>query len=266
MNNVPVVCYLFTSFDHENSIKEFVKNYKKYPSGLKHKLILSFKLLDEKKIDNLEKYTKDIDYIKFIDPSKINDFDFGTYNRIALNHQLNQILFLNSHSYPICENWLLKLMKYSNEKTLIATSASNESILDSIKLKKFYKIISYLFKRRYFKKRFKSFPNPHIRTSSFLINGQIFSKFMENRLIHKKEDAWEIESGFNSLTNFFKKNDYPILVINSDGEKFFEKDWKFSETYNFFNQSKSIISDKHTRKYLMLNDKEKKTHQINTWG
>ena len=74
------------------------------------------------------------------------------------------------------------------------------------------------------------------------------------------------ESGFNSLTNFFKKNNYPILVINSEGKKFSEKDWKFSETYNFLNQSKSIISDKHTRKYLMLNDKEKKPHQINTWG
>ena len=48
---------------------------------------------------------------------------------------------LNSHSYPICENWLLKLMKYSNEKTLIATSASNESILDSIKLKNFIKLL-----------------------------------------------------------------------------------------------------------------------------
>ena len=67
MSNLPVVCYLFTKFDDVNSFEEFIKNYKKYPSGLQHKLILCFKLLDEKKIYNLEKYTKDIEMVLKLD-------------------------------------------------------------------------------------------------------------------------------------------------------------------------------------------------------
>ena len=55
-------------------------------------------------------------------------------------------------------------------------------------------------------------------------------------------------------------------MVNSDGNHFLENDWMLSETYNYLNQSKSIISDKHTRKYLDLNKDNKKLSQFNTWG
>ena len=32
-----------------------------------------------------------------------------------------------------------------------------------------------------------------------------------------------MESGFFSLTNFFKSNNYDVYVVNSKGEKFSEK-------------------------------------------
>ena len=62
-----------------------------------------------------------------------------------------EIFFYNSHSYPICEKWL-QLMKYKDDNTLIGTSASNESLINSISLKKPYKIFSYLFKKSRLKK------------------------------------------------------------------------------------------------------------------
>lgn len=89
---------------------------------------------------------------------------------------------------------------------------------------------------------------------------------MKNKRISKKEDTWEIESGFNSLTNFFKKNNYQIFIINSDGEKFYENNWKLSETFNYQNQSKVIISDKHSRKYNKLPINEKKKFEQKSWG
>ena len=39
-----------------------------------------------------------------------------------------------------------------------------------------------------------------------------------------------------------------------------------SETFNYLEQAKSIISDKHTRKYLSLSKKDKYQNQIKTWG
>ena len=74
------------------------------------------------------------------------------------------------------------------------------------------------------------------------------------------------ESGKNNLTSFFKNKNFKILIINSDGEKFTEKNWEKSKTYCSASVSKSIISDKHTRKYLSLNSQEKNESQIKTWG
>ena len=117
-----------------------------------------------------------------------------------------------------------------------------------------------------FKRRFNTFPNPHLRTSSFLINGQVFFDYVKNIKIQSKEDTWEIESGKKGLTNYFKNKNYDIYVINSDGKKFTENEWIYSETYCYSKQSKSIISDKHTRKYLDLPEKEQILTQLKAWG
>jgi len=264
--NKPVVCYLFTSFDKIESFKDFLSNYKKFSSGLDHKLIICFKLLDETRINHLQKMITNINFTSFIDPIKKNDFDFGSYNRVAQIYPENQILFMNSHSYPICDNWLSKLINNSGENTLIGTSGSYESILDSLKLKKKYKFFTYIYKKIIFKRIFNNFPNPHIRTSSFLIKGQIFLNYMSNKKINNKVDAWRIESGKDSLTNYFKLMNYYIYIINSDGDKFVEKDWKLSEIYNYLKQSKSIISDKHTRRYDTLNENDRQLSRKRVWG
>ena len=156
-------------------------------------------------------------------------------------------------------------MKFKDDITLIGTSASNESLVDSIALKKNYKIISYWLKKIIYKKFFKGFPNPHIRTSSFLINSQIFLDYMANKKTNTKLDVWKLESGIGSLTNYFKNKNYNIYVINSDGNKFEEKDWKLSETYNYYEKSKLIISDKHTRKYDELNENDKLISRRKVW-
>ena len=261
-----IVCYLFTCFDKHKSLEKFVENYKKYNSGINHTLLFCFKMLKEKDILSIKNYLKNLDYTLFIDPIEINDFDFGSYKRVAQLHHDKHILFLNSHSYPVCNNWLSKLTINNNINSLVGTSASNESMFDAIKLKKKYKIFSYLIKKITLKKKFHSFPNPHIRTSSFLIYGQLLLDYMINKNIKSKENTWEIESGKMSLTSFFKQKNYPVYIVNSDGKKFTEANWMYSETYCYSKQSKSIISDKHTRKYLSLSEEDRVSSQIEVWG
>ena len=71
-------------------------------------------------------------------------------------------------------------------KTLIATSASYESLYTSLKLKKFYKIFSYFKKKIDYKNKFYPFPNPHIRTANFLIKGSRFFKIYKKKKINNK--------------------------------------------------------------------------------
>jgi len=263
----PIVCYLYTKFDGIQKIKDFAKFYKKYRSGLKHKLVICFKLLNTKDIEKAKKSLKKIRYQSFIDPYNINDWDFGSYKRVAKKFYNKDVLFLNSHSYPICHNWAKKLFYYKNKKTVIATNASYESILDSIKLKgQIHKIIRYLIRKYKFSKDFKNFPNPHIGTNSFLVNSKYFYDYIKNKSLKNKYETLKIESGKNSLTNYFKSKKLRIYVVNSDGNRFTESNWKYSETYMYGNQRKNIISDKYTRSYNSANKQKKILSMKNTWG
>ena len=145
--------------------------------------------------------------------------------------------------------------------------ASYESMIDSIKLKyKFHKIIRFISRKIIFKKNFDNFPNPHIRTSSFLINSKTFYNFIKNKKLNNKFDTLKIESGKYGLTKFLKRKNFNIFIVNSDGSKFKEQDWYKSETYNYFKENKVIISDKYTRNYSKLNNLEKKKMRKKTWG
>ena len=51
MDSDRIVCYLFTVFDKKESLLNFIKNYKKYESGINHKLIICFKVFDQQEIN-----------------------------------------------------------------------------------------------------------------------------------------------------------------------------------------------------------------------
>ena len=266
LKSKPIVCYLFTNFDQRKSFLNFFKNYKKFKSGFNHDLIICYKLMERKKILKYENLIKNTKHYAFIDPSNENDWDFGSYNRVSKSFKNRVILFMNSHSYPITILWLKKFMKHFKHKTIIASSGSYESTTKQVKLKWPFNIVSFLKKKIKAKKSFANYPNPHLNTSSFMIKSNDFLKFINERKFLSKYETWKIESGFNSLTNFFKRKGYDLLVVNSDGRKFKLNNWMKSETYHYKYQSKCIISDKHSRKYLKFNKVEREKSQKAVWG
>tara|TARA_Y100000389_G_scaffold149396_1_gene148747 strand:- start:2000 stop:2815 length:816 start_codon:yes stop_codon:yes gene_type:complete len=263
-----LVCYLFTKFDSIEDFKNFIKNYNSFKIGQEHSLMICCKLLDEVKKNSIINVLKDsnIKFELFYDPSLNNDFDFGSYYRVAQIHSNSLIFYLNASSKPITNNWLRILTNEYEENSLLGTTASFESHSSNIKLKKNYKIFSFIYKRLMNLIFFKPFPNPHIRTTGFLLYAKDFIDFYNNKKCQNKHDAWKLESGRDSLTNFFLKKKFPVKLINSDGNSFKIDNWINSNTYCYLEKSKLIISDKHTRKYEVLNNSEKKLYQKNVWG
>ena len=99
-----------------------------------------------------------------------------------------------------------------------------------------------------------------------MINSKIFYNYVKDKKLRNKEDTLRIESGKKSLTKYLKKKNIKIYVVNSDGKRFAEDKWMYSETYHFIKKDKTIISDKHTRKYVKLNSTERKKKRFIVWG
>lgn len=268
LNKKILVCYLFTKFDNLSDLNNFIQSYKSLNSGLDHTLIICLKLInqDQKKdiIKILNQYS--IIFTLFEDFAHINDFDFGSYYRVAKKYDNKLIFFLNASSRPTINNWLKLLLSHYEKKSFLGTTASYESHVSSIKLKKYYKFLSYIFKKLIYLIFFKKFPNPHIRTTGFLLDSKDFINFYKDKECQKKFDAWKIESGRNSMTNFFLRKNFVIKLVNSDGKSYDIDNWDNADTYAYKIKAKNIISDKHTRKYDLLTNKDKVSSQKKIWG
>ena len=92
--------------------------------------------------------------------------------------------------------------------------------------------------------------------------------FLNLNLINceKKVHTWLNESGRKSMTKQLLDKGFTLLVVNDENKKFLIPHWKKSETYAVKKQEKLLISDKHTREYMSLNNKRKKIYEKNVWG
>ncbi len=260
-----LVVYVFSKFDEIDRLINFVEFYKKYESGIPHTLLICFKLLDKITLNKCRNILKSINYNEYIDEKEINDYEFKTMERAVKVYSDYLILFLISHCQPDKKNWLKIIFESYEENSLIGISGSNESMLTSLKFKKFWKVIYNLRNYLFFKKNFNPFPNPHIRLPAFFLHQKDFLEFVKNKNYKNKKDAWITESGKSSLTNYFKKKKYKIFLINSDNKKFDLYNMKESQTFCYKNQEKLLISDRHTRKFNFMSEYEKEIMIKKNW-
>jgi hypothetical protein len=262
-----LVMYLSTCYTKRLNLINFIKNYRKYNSGVKHKLLICFKNLSEKEKQIRKKLLKKINCELFIDPENKNDHEWGSIKRVASNYKGYYIFFMNDYSYPIKKNWLQIIAKKIKSRTILACTGSNSSFAtNSFFRKKKQNLVKFLLNNIYFNLFVPRFPNPHLRANSFLIKAKDYLSFIKNRKINNKRHSLLLESGHNSFSKFFRSKNYKLLVINSDRKLFKEEYWKNSNTFNYGNQEKLLISDKDTRYYQKLDKKSKNKRIISVWG
>ena len=208
--------------------------------------------------------------------------DFGAYLDGAKQSNETYICCLNTTCEIMCENWLQKLYSpilKNNNYQMVGVSGSYELCpkyvrdyrsLKNIKDKilTFFKRINVFrnFYRFFFTKNMKGFPNYSIRTSAFLINKKIFlDYFSVNRLPVTKLEAYNIENGDNSISNFILKNGYTFCVVDKFGNVFDKNNFDKSETYRS-NLKNYIIKDRQHEIYENSNFLSKKYLRKICWG
>tara|TARA_B100000242_G_scaffold260611_1_gene206020 strand:- start:825 stop:1349 length:525 start_codon:yes stop_codon:yes gene_type:complete len=167
------------------------------------------------------------------------------------------------------KNWLKKLTENYSSKTFIGVAGSYSSYATNSLLRNHQdNYLSYIYKIIRNNILFCRFPNPHIRSSCFMLFSSDFIEFIKSSKIifNTKFDTWLAESGKNGMSNYFKKKGFKLLVINSEGKSFSEKDWKISKTFCIENQDYLLISDKHSRAYQESDKNQKRQIIKRVWG
>ncbi len=265
----PIVVYLaYEPFGFE-FLNKFLKNYKKYSSGYDHELIICFKCFYKKKLIDKWERLINVKYTKYYDTNEINDYDIGSYFRIAKKYHDRHILFLGSHTYPITKNWLKIFINHYEDKSLLGSTASLASI-PSMFFNFFFDQYTKLQQLRWGLKHLlyvKLFPNPHIRTTGFFIKAQdLLSLNYDLNKFKEKINTNYFESGRKGLSRKLLDKGFKLKVVNSDNKSFHVEDWKYSQTFCLGDQKKLIFSDNRTNEYNKSSLDEKKKRRKFCWG
>lgn len=226
-------------------VEQFLDSYKKHHAGIEHNLIIAINNKKDRFLYNKLYYLVKSSNAKLLELPE-DGFDIGAFMRAAKVSNSEYMFFIGSAVSILCNDWLLKFYNAFENDSSIQFAGPMGS---------------------YAKGHSDRFPNPHIRTCSFLIKRELFLEYAATQKFPEtKDDTWEIEHGVNSLSNFILGKGYKIVVVNSDGNVFEPQDWEKSQTYITLKESKAILDDKWARRYYFTDECLKTKIEMETWG
>ncbi len=110
---------------------------------------------------------------------------------------------------------------------------------------------------------FPVFPNPHIRSTGFMLEREILLNF--KNLKKTKVACCAFESGRESLTNYFLKRGKKTLLIGANGTVYPLEEWPRSQTFRLDQQQNLIAKDNHSTAYEAAGASQKVIEYL-TWG
>lgn len=216
--------------EERKSIRVFLDSYKKYPSGLPHRLYVIYKGFEA---DSLTEQTRDSFDVPHV-AIKLSDenLDLGAYIQASTMVEDNYLFLLNTHSEIRADDWLAKITRpLADERIgMVGCTGSFESL----------SALSPLFPPA---------PNPHLRSNAIALDRLMFVNMMLDEKITKKFDAWLIESGPASLTNRVKSLNKRCVVVDKDGAVYEEGAWPGSGVFRHLFRQQALIADNQIRDF-----------------
>lgn len=226
-------------------VEQFLDSYNKHQAGVEHNLIFAVNNKKNKFLYSKLCYLAKSNNIKLLNLPE-DGLDIGAFIRAAKTSNSEYMFFIGSAVSILCDNWLLKFSNALEQNSSIQLVGPMGS---------------------YAKGHSDKFPNPHIRTCSFMINRELFLEYAATQKFPEtKDDTWEIEHGVNSLSNFILNKGYKMVVVNSDGNIFEPNDWENSQTYITSKEPKAILDDKWARRYYFTDECLRTKIEMETWG
>jgi hypothetical protein len=262
--------------------KRFVNSYIANDPSYPHKLVIVFNGTLSDHPDKPEAYIEYLNLYRVV-VHKFIYFDSGqdieTYKKTSKQIDTEFILFFNSFTQIRAAGWLRYYATNMDETVgVISATASLQSYYSSVYQKHkwqwennkdfLYNFRKYkLFVKAFFYWRFlfKPFPNPHVRTTGFMVRRKQFID-MNFKFVANKFTAYQFENGRRSMTNYFLNKGLKVLVMDKNGETYEPHDWYKSSTFWINEQEKLLVSDNQTTIYENANAEERKSMTKLAWG
>jgi len=278
------VVYLYRFAEGELPARAFLESYRARAAGIEHDLHVILKGFPDE--------TSYAAARTLFGPLSANlielddtGYDVGSYLAAARRVANNRLVFLNTFSEILADDWLARLDAALNlsDVGLVGATGSWQSlgsgyVAAALRFAHWVRHpISYvksLFEagspsstgagvpRRSSRDivlkirgladlyEFGRYPNPHIRTNAFMIDRERFLS-LHSIPFRRKADVYKFESGRNSMTSQILQMKLKVRVVDRSGGTYDIDAWRSSSTFWTGNQENLMIADNMTRKYAL---------------
>lgn len=172
--------------------------------------------------------------------------DLAAYGEVARLLEHERLCFLNSYSVILADDWLNALARIAAEPGvgLVGATGSWESraeLVHGSAMHWIYQLVKLLSNRR----GFPRFPNPHIRTTAFMLKRDL-ALTLGLECAREKHSAYLLESGRHSVTRQIQARGLRAVVVGRDGRAYDCADWPRSGTFRASEQANLLVADNRT--------------------
>ena len=183
--------------------------------------------------------------------------DLDAYRDALRLTDAGRFVFLNSYARVLDDGWLGKLAAAhdSGSVGLAGASGTWESQLSPAPWPLKPLRVS----------RFPRFPNPHVRSSTFMLEREL-GLALDWPRIASKMDAYVLENGRRSITKQVERHGLEAVVVGRDGKAYLPWEYRAARTYRSGGQENLLVADNRTDAYLAARSSERRRLETLAWG
>jgi hypothetical protein len=248
-------------------VRRFLSSYEEHATGIDHDLVIVVNggsARHEREDERISQACERVRHrLVVLDEPTL---DLAAYGRAALQMRHERLCFVNSYSVILADEWLKKMADALDEESvgLAGASGSWESQSEWRRGRRRYWLYQ-LLQLRAARRSFPRFPNPHLRTTGFMLDRALALEMGLERAVDKLT-AYRLESGYHSITRQVQSRGQRVVVVGRDGRTYDVADWPGSATFRAGGQRNLLIGDNRTREWESVKQRVRQQLSRDAWA
>lgn len=192
--------------------------------------------------------------------------DLAAYGLAAELLEYERLCFLNSYSELLADGWMGLMASAADMQAVGVVGATGSWESQAEWTRGGWSERAVQLRRLSASRRdYPRFPNPHIRTTGFMLDRSLVRAMNLTRAVDKRT-AYLLESGWESITRQTEAAGLRPVVVGRNGTIYDIPDWPASRTFRTDEQSNLLIADNRTRTWQHAKPQIRAQLTRDAWG